>query len=702
MKIIYIILGFFFFALGALGAVLPVLPTTPFLLAAAFFFAKGSDRFYQWFICTTIYKKYLKSFAEKREMELKVKIGLLAFASTALAFPFYLTDSTLLRVVLGLLVIFKYYYFIFRVKTKKKETKKPSAKKLLQLAEQSKKYIGLTILFYWINLLCNITIVFLISFTFQMIQEAHFSSHQLYPFLGITAGAILLRFLCSYLASMYSHRAASNAKKELRIKIYDKALSLGTKYQEKVEPSALVQMAVEGVEQLQIYFGSYLPQLVYSILAPVTLFFFFSFFSVKIALALLLCVPLIPLLIIVIQRYAKKITRRYWNNYSDLGSTFLENLYGLTTLKIYEADQKRHEEMNTQAEGFRKMTMKVLTMQLNSITVMDLVAYGGAAAGILIALFEYTNGSLPLWGVICILLLSSEFFIPLRMLGSLFHISMNGIAAAEKIFSVLELPEEEEKTEKPEGFSFELKETSFSYGREKSILEGISLSVPEGDFISIVGVSGSGKSTLASILAGEKHEYQGNVLLGGKELREINRESIRSQVTVVEHSEYLFKGTVAQNLLMGKPCASITEMENALKKVRLYDFVISQGGLSMLVNEQGSNLSGGQRQRLCLARALLRDSNVYIFDEATSNIDAESEASIMEVILSLSKEKTVIFISHRLESARKAHRICFLENGRICEIGTHAEVYAKNANYASLYDSQQRTESYVRGELVYG
>ncbi len=564
--------------------------------------------------------------------------------------------------------------------------------KLISLAGKARKYIAFTVFFNVVNLACSVAAVTAMALILQNAVHTTIEPERLCLYLGVIAIAVVIRFFSIRCSFSCSHKAAIAAKKHLRSEIYEKLLRIGPGFEEKVPTASAVQLGVEGVEQLQLYFGNYLPQLYYSMLAPVALFVFFSLINLKTALVLLLCAPLIPLMLFTIQRYVRKMNGKHWSDYTNLGQVFLESLHGLTTLKIYDADEEKNSELNSIAEGFRKTTMKVLRMQLNSITVMDLIAYGGAAAGILTGLYEMSEGRIPLWGMICILLLSSEFFIPLRILGSLFHVSMNGVAAGEKIFQLLALPEEEEGTEGMEGFGIETEALFFSYRRGKNVLEAISLDIPAGSFISVVGVSGSGKSTLAGILSGEKKHYGGSVRIGGKELNQLSREALMRNITVVDHNGYIFQGTVEENLRMGCPTATLQQMIDALVKVKLYDFVMAQGGLAMEIKEQGSNLSGGQRQRLVLARALLHNSNIYIFDEATSNIDMESENSIMDVIHSLKNHKTVILISHRLTSAAKADTVCFLKNGRMRGLGAHHYVYEKCKDYATLYDSQERIE----------
>lgn len=454
-------------------------------------------------------------------------------------------------------------------------------------------------------------------------------------------------------------------------------------------------MSTEGVEQLETYFGKYLPQLFYSLLAPVTLFIILCRISIKAGIVLLICVPLIPVSIVVVQKIAKKLLNKYWSVYTELGDSFLENLQGLTTLKIYEADQKKADEMDTESQKFRRITMKVLMMQLNSTSVMDIVAYGGAAVGMAVAVTEFIQGSITLSGAICIVLLASEFFLPLRLLGSYFHIAMNGMAASDKMFNILDLAEPEDgKLELKAGqadISFE--NVYFSYEENRQIIKGIDFSVKAGNFISFVGKSGCGKSTIASIMTGRCRGYSGKINIGGISLNHISGKSLMEHIVLVRHNSYLFKGTVEQNLRMAKNDASYEEMETVLKRVNLYDFLKTQDGLQTKLSERASNLSGGQCQRLAIARALLRNADIYIFDEATSNIDIESEELIMNVIHEIAKEKTVILISHRLANVVDSDRIYYLRDGMIIESGKHEELMSIDAGYRQLYDSQMELEN---------
>ena len=575
-------------------------------------------------------------------------------------------------------------------------------KRLLALMAESKKYIIQNIFWQWLGLLSSIITMGTAGWLFQTVWDGFISLSDCLPAAIVLFFCIGLRAYCSRRAAAASANAGNDVKQELRQRLYEKLTRLGSSYHEKVPTAEAVQVAVEGVEQLEVYFGKYIPQLFYSILAPVTLFIVLSFVSLKASFVLLICVPLIPLTIMGVQKLAKRLLGRYWGTYTELGDSFLENLQGLTTLKIYQADEQKAKEMDQEAEHFRKITMKVLMMQLNSIIVMDVVAYGGAALGMIAVLREFASGTVSLGGTVTMILLSAEFFIPMRLLGSFFHIAMNGMAASDRLFAILDLEEgkagEECLGDGPASVIF--RDVCFSYDGERQILDQVSFQLPENGLISLVGTSGCGKSTIAGLLTGRNRDYRGTVRIGGKELSRIREDSLLSHVTMVSHNSYLFKGTVRENLQMAAPMATEKEMEAVLKKVNLYEFLKSQRGLDTELMERGSNFSGGQCQRLALARALLHDTPIYIFDEAASNIDAESEEQIMEVIRELSQNHCVLLISHRLANVVDSRNIYVLSGGRLTEEGTHNELMGKKGIYAALYSEQNILESYGSGKKV--
>lgn len=573
-------------------------------------------------------------------------------------------------------------------------------KRLIRTVRESKKYIAWNVIYQWISLVANITMMVSIADLLSRLFANTADRENFVCTVIVVAAAVGIRYFCAVQSAKMGYLSSKAVKKVLREKIYRKLLRLGSSYKEKAQTSEIVQISVEGVEQLETYFGAYLPQFFYAMLAPLTLFIVLGFVNVPAAAVLLVCVPLIPAAIAAVQTWAKKLLSKYWGQYTALGDTFLENLQGLTTLKIYRADDFKNDEMNVEAEKFRKITMKVLTMQLNSITIMDLIAYGGAALGIVMSVTQYSKGNVSLAGCLLIIMLSADFFIPMRQLGSFFHIAMNGMAAGQKIFRLLDLPEaEEKKADCPKG-DIVCRDLHFSYDNDREILSGVNMTFKRGAFTAIVGESGCGKSTISAILTGRNKGYGGSVSVGETELSEIREADLMENITYISHQSYLFKGTVRDNLLMGKPDASDSELWEVLERVNLADFVRNKKGLDTGLSEKASNLSGGQCQRLALARALLHDSPIYIFDEATSNIDVESENDIMNEIQNLAESKTVILISHRLVNVVKADAIYVMVNGKIAESGKHRELLENKADYEKLWEAQQRLENYGKDGAV--
>lgn len=579
-------------------------------------------------------------------------------------------------------------------------------KRLIGTVSESKKYIAGNVAAQWCSLAANIVMMTAVTGLLASLFHKTADKNSWFFTAAAAGTAVTVRFACTLLSSRLGYLSSKTVKKVLREKIYEKLLRLGASYNGQVKTSEVVQVAVEGVEQLETYFGSYLPQFFYAMLAPLTLFACLCFVNVPSAVVLLVCVPLIPVSIAAVQTWAKKLLSKYWGQYTALGDTFLENLQGLTTLKIYQADGFKNEEMNREAEKFRRITMKVLTMQLNSITIMDLIAYGGAALGVIMAATQFRAGNVTLSGCLLLILLSADFFIPMRQLGSFFHVAMNGMAAGDKIFRLLDLPETEEKTGCfPPDCDIVCTGLRFSYdgnssgggdfdngGRE--ILCGIDMEFPKGRFVSIVGESGCGKSTVAAVLMGRNRGFGGSVEIGGRALADIRESELMKNITYVSHQSYLFKGTVRENLRMGKPDASDPELWEVLERVNMAGFSRSRGGLDTFLTEKASNLSGGQRQRLALARALLHDSPVYIFDEAASNIDVESENDIMREIHGLAGHKTVILISHRLANVTESDNIYVMDGGNVAESGSHEQLLARGGIYAKLWNTQQSLENF--------
>ena len=607
-------------------------------------------------------------------------------------------------------------------------------KRLLREFPENRKCVAGIVAAQWVSLLANVTLMFaLAQFVGDLLAagEKGAPSNSVVMLLTVFAAAFAVRLLAANVADRLSYQASTRVKRRLRERVYEKLMQLKTGYRDTVTTSEAVQVSTEGVDQLEIYFGKYVPQFFYSLLAPLTLFVIVGMMSLKVAGVLLLCVPLIPVSIVAVQKFAKRLLAKYWGTYTGLGDTFLENLQGLVTLKIYQADERYAKKMDEEAEKFRKVTMRVLIMQLNSISVMDLVAYGGAAVGILLGVLELRRGEITVVECLFIIMVSAEFFLPLRLLGSFFHIAMNGNAAADKIFRLLDAPVPQDGSiTVTNGNEIKFTDVTFGYEDDKRVLSQVNFTVPERSFIALVGESGCGKSTIASLLMGDNRlpedsavegasgaensgsavegasgaENSGSVTIGGVPVTELSGETLYRKVTRVRHDSYLFAGTVFDNLKMGNEDAGIREMEDALRCVDLYDTIMEKGGLRMPVEEKASNLSGGQKQRLALARALLHDSDIYIFDEATSNIDVESENKIMEVVQGLAHNKTVLLISHRLANVVAADRILVLKAGEegIAECGTHDELMAQKGYYCKLYETQQELERYASGDAGSG
>ena len=570
--------------------------------------------------------------------------------------------------------------------------------RLIKLLKGSGKYIIYQIALQWLSLFAQIAIVWQVTQLIDGAWQKSITNSDFLTTFGIVTAGLIVRFICDRLYSRACYLASVDVKRALRDQIYRKVLWLGPSYREQIRTSEIVQMTGEGVEQLETYFGRYLSQFFYALLAPATLFFVISRISFKTAVVLLAAVPLIPIVIMLVMFIAKKILGNYFDIYYGLGDSFLEKLQGMTTLKIYRADQRAVEQIDSESEQFRKITMKVLMMQLNSTSIMDIIAYGGAAAGIISALIEFSNRNINVSGVLMCIFLAAEFFLPMRLLGGFFHIGMNGMKASDRIFAFLDLPEQKRGEEEIAGnkIDISLDNVSFSYDESREVLHDISMNIDSCSLVSIVGVSGSGKSTIAGILLGKNHYYSGSIKVNGTEHREISSKSLMENFTMIGHNSWVFKGTVRENLLMGNPTATDAELLDALDNVNLKNFLESQSGLDTRVESNASNLSGGQKQRLALARALLHDTPVYIFDEATSNIDADSEEIIMATVKQISKERTVILISHRLANVIDSDAIYMLKDGEIIEKGTHEELMRLKGNYEKIFSEQSELENYSR------
>lgn len=570
-------------------------------------------------------------------------------------------------------------------------------KRLMTMCPESKKYIAGNIICQWIELLMNAVMIYVVSNVIGKIYARQLTLSFLIVSLAVVGVTLIIRFFMTKTTTRMSYLASKTVKRVLREHIYEKLLKLGSSYREHTSTAELVQESVEGVDQLESYFGLYVPQFFYAFIAPVTLFGLFGIAgSFKVAGVLLICVPLIPGAIVMVQKIAKKILSKYWDQYTKLGSTFLENLQGMTTLKIYKADAYKNKQMNEESENFRRITMKVLMMQLNSIIIMDFFAYGGAALGIALAGKGFVEGNISLQSTVFMILLSADFFLPMRKLGSYFHVAMNGMAASDRIFKFLSKPEPDEKTVMlpDSGLDICISGVDFSYDGEKNVLKDVSMDIDEGSFTGIVGESGSGKSTIASLIMGRNTIKHGELSIAGKPVSEIKEESLFRNIDYVGLGSTFFKGTVRDNLLMANPSASDDELWNVLTDCNIAEFLRSENGLDTELKENASNLSGGQRQRLALARAMLHDAKVYIFDEATSNIDIESEEIILNGIRKLSETKTVVMITHRLMNVIDADKIFCLENGTVAGSGTHDELLGSCRTYRDLWNTQKELEEF--------
>lgn len=569
-------------------------------------------------------------------------------------------------------------------------------KRLINMVPDAMKHIKKSVLIQLSILLCNIVMMLQISAVIGALVSQTITINHICKAVLVIGVCIAMRMVGVSLVSQQNYLASKSVKSLLRGQIYDKVIRMGRKYKQKLPTADLLQLSVEGVEQLETYFGAYLPQFFYAMIAPLVLFLVVATIEVQTAVVLFICVPLIPISIVVVQKIAKKLLSKYWGEYTGLSDNFLENLQGFNTLKAYDTDDKRQAQMKAHAERFRVVTMKVLSMQLNSIIVMDVVAYGGAGLGMIFAVQALARGDLAVAQCVAIMLLAADFFLPLRLLGSFFHIAMNGVAASKKIFTLLDLDEDAPKTAVVCDTDIRLVDVDFGYQADKTILHQVTMDIPKNRFVSIVGKSGCGKSTIAGILTGEHTDYSGSVLIGGVELSQVNRQSLAEHCTLISANSYLFKGTVRENLLMAKPTATDDDLWAVLDQVRLAEFLQTVNRLDTVVQEKGSNFSGGQCQRLALARALLHDSAIYLFDEATSNIDVESENSIMEVLRALAKTKTVVLISHRLANVVESDCVYVLQDGRVAQQGSHADLLEQGGAYRELWQAQAQLEEVTR------
>ncbi len=569
-------------------------------------------------------------------------------------------------------------------------------KDLFRLAKGSGKYVAAAVAITVVAMLLNVGITACVCVLLSLAASGAEAKGYVLPGILAVAG-VALRVPAGIAASRIKASLGARVKKQLRQRTYDKIVELGVRTTEEMSMAGLTQVSMEGIEQLDLYYSTYLPQFFFSLIAPVILFVIGAFVDVKTSLALLACVPLIPLSIVAVSKYAKRIFAKYWSKYTSMGDGFLDSVQGLKELKIFRADARYHDRMNAKAEEFRKITMKVLVMQLASTTIMDLVAFGGAGAGIALAVTGTVQGRMSPFEALFLVLVAVEFFLPLRALGSAFHVAMNGASAGKKIKALLDAkPPEWGEGEVGEG-DVRLAGVYFSYDGNRDVLKDVNMTFGKG-ITAIVGESGSGKSTVVGLVTGALRPKKGRVTVGEKDFSSFSRESYYSRLAVVSYNTYIFNESVRDNFLLAKKDATDDEIYEALAKVNLKRFILENGGLDKIVTEDAGNISGGQKQRLALAVNLVADKDIYVFDEATSNIDADSEAIIMQNVRALSERAIVVVISHRLENVTGADRIYYLKDGRVAECGDHGELCAKDGEYAALYKTQKSLE---RGYLEY-
>ena len=568
-------------------------------------------------------------------------------------------------------------------------------KNLLRLLGDNKKYIFYTVGLMVLGLFANVGITASICWAINL--AIHYDEYSggatifLWPAVCAVI-CIIVRYTASRLVGDLKDTLGRKAKKDLRERVYNKIVKLGVRSTDGMSMAGLTQVSMEGVEQLELYYSSYIPQFFYAMLTPFILFGITVWIEWRVAVVLLCCVPLIPVSIIAVSKYAKKIFAKYWGKYTSMGDSFLDSIQGLKELKIFKADEAQHTKMNETSDDFRKITMKVLVMQLASTTIMDLVAYGGAGIGIAMAILSVVKWELAPIAALFLILVAVDFFLPLRAFGSAFHVAMNGASAGKKILSLLEQPDPVWGEETVTDTEIKVENVTFSYDGKRDVLKNVSMTFPKTGMTAIVGESGCGKSTVVNMLFGAFRPKGGAVTVGGKELESLSRESYYSHLAVVSYNTYIFNETVRANFMLANKAVTDEEIYGALEKVNLADFIRENGGLDKVITEDAANISGGQKQRLALAVNLVAHKDIYVFDEATSNIDIESESIIMANIKALSREKAVIVISHRLANVTPADLIYYMESGELKESGTHSELMERNSGYAKLYTTQKNLE----------
>lgn len=568
-------------------------------------------------------------------------------------------------------------------------------KKLFNELKSEKLQILKLLLIKILQMTTNVAMIFLIGKSIEALISSSFSGSKFILFMLLIIGLNI--FLIKIEASI-SYKASYRIKNNLRERLMNKVFSFKMEYGSKVSISEVINLGVEGIEQLNLFYSALLPQLLFALIGPVILFCILSFLNFKIAIVMLLLIPLIPLAIMMVQKLAKKVVKTYWKSYTNLSEVFIDFLYGLTSLEVFNADEDYNDLLNEKAEDFRVKTMKLLMMQLNNITVLDLISYAGSALGIILSIYYYSRGQLSVFAAFSFILLSQEFFLPLRRLGALFHVAMNGITAANSLFEILEIEsiEDFKNVLKDEKVDVEVKNLNFSYG-EKEILKDLNMKIKSNKITAIVGESGCGKSTLAKLIGGFERNYDGEILYNG--LSEISNDSLNENIMLVDNNPYFFKESLRYNLKMANKNADDDKLIEVLEEVGLYSYFKNIGGLDSILESAGNNLSGGQKQRLAIGRALLKEPKILILDESISNIDKESEDLILDLIQKLKEKMTIILITHRLNTVLQADYIYYLDNKKVAEEGSFEEI-SKGELFSGIYRYQRELEMWGLNEEI--
>ena len=568
-------------------------------------------------------------------------------------------------------------------------------KKLFNELRSEKIQILKLLLIKIIQMATNVAMIFLIGKSIESVINANFSGLKYIILMLLIIGLNI--FLIKIEASI-SYKASYRIKNTLRERLMKKVFSFKMEYGSKISISEVINLGVEGIEQLNLFYSALLPQLLFSLIGPLILFFILSFLNFKIAIIMLLLIPLIPIAIMMVQKLAKKVVKTYWKSYTNLSEVFIDFLYGLTSLEVFNADEDYNDLLNEKAEDFRVKTMKLLMMQLNNITVLDLISYAGSALGIILSIYYYSKGQISVFTAFSFILLSQEFFLPLRRLGALFHVAMNGITAANSLFEILEIEsiEDFEDVIKDEKVDVEVKNLSFSY-REKEILKDLNMKIKSNKITAIVGESGCGKSTLAKLVGGFERNYDGEILYNG--LSEISNDSLNENIMLVDNNPYFFKESLRYNLKMANKNADDDKLIEVLEEVGLYSYFKNTGGLDSILESAGNNLSGGQKQRLAIGRVLLKEPKILILDESISNIDKESEDLILNLIQKLKEKMTIILITHRLNTVLQADYIYYLDNKKVAEEGSFEEI-SKGELFSGIYRYQRELEMWGLNEEI--